>query len=211
MLLQSNKLLPPPGIATPDFEGLALQASLNAVPNEWFIIPEQRVFIGLDDGDRNVNSNHPFGWDNEKPRREANVPAFIAKGRPITNGEYSKYLEERNILKFPASWAAARTLGPSFEGLDANGHINLNGHTNDKVAGRGFLSNLFVRTVFGLVPLQWALDWPLIASYEELESFSKWMNCRIPSFEEIKSLYKYAAQCKNKSGIGDTAAANGHL
>jgi formylglycine-generating enzyme required for sulfatase activity len=209
MLLQSSKSLPPPGVASPDFESLAMQASLNATPNEWFIIPEQRVSIGLDDVGIDANSNRYFGWDNEKPRRETLVPSFVAKARPITNGEYAMYLEECNICKFPASWAVAPTTNSPCNRLGTNGQIDSNQLMTYNTASKRFLSSLFARTVFGFVPLQWALDWPLIASYDELQSFAKWMNCRIPSFEEVKSLYKYAAQCKAEDRMGESLAVNG--
>lgn len=93
MLTQSEKVLPPPGTTIPDFAALAKQSATLAVENEWFTIPESNVDIGLNDDDKNEESLRYFGWDNEKPCRSAYVKSFLAKARPISNGEYAAYLE----------------------------------------------------------------------------------------------------------------------
>jgi hypothetical protein len=94
MLIQSDKILPPPGTKVPDFEAMATHSKALAVDNEWFTIPESDVKIGLDDPENDHESQRYFGWDNEKPHRSAHVKSFKAKGRPITNGEYATYLAQ---------------------------------------------------------------------------------------------------------------------
>jgi len=59
-----------------------------------------------------------------------------------------------------------------------------------------FASKYAVRTVFGYVSLRWALDWPVIASFDELERYAKWQKCRLPTYEEVRSIYKYAESLK---------------
>ncbi|EZG03293.1 hypothetical protein H106_06780 [Trichophyton rubrum CBS 735.88] len=181
MLLQHNSTMPPPLVAKPDFKQLAFDSAQKAVPNEWFEIPEQTVEIGLDEPGSDEIPSTSFGWDNEKPRRSAHVPSFMAKARPITNGEYAKYLEECGTEQLPASWVEKST---------ENGSRNI-------------MAKYAVRTVFGPVPLEWALDWPVAASYEELNRYAKWIKCRIPTFEEARSLYKYSLTCP--SGNGEVA------
>lgn len=92
MLIQSEKVLPPPGTSIPDFEAQAKQSETLAVENEWFTIPASRVEIGLNDDDDDEKTQRYFGWDNEKPRYTMEVKSFRAKARPITNGEYATYL-----------------------------------------------------------------------------------------------------------------------
>lgn len=92
MLIQSDKILPPPGIKPPDFAAFAAQSEVMAVENEWFTIPESDVDIGLNDPEKDFGSKRYFGWDNERPRRSVHVKSFRAKARPITNGEYATYL-----------------------------------------------------------------------------------------------------------------------
>ena len=211
MLLQTEKTQPPPGVRAPDFELLASQAKIDSVPNEWFTVPEQRFSIGLDD-DPSANSvpKHSFGWDNEKPSREVNVPTFSAHARPITNGEYATYLEKNRLSSTPASWVMKPTDTTSENGAGSNGYTHHNNVAKDLIAvSKGFLEGASVRTVFGFVPLKFCLDWPVMASYDELSAYAKWTNCRIPSFEEAESLYKYSEELKSKDDSSRLHLANG--
>ncbi|QSZ34181.1 hypothetical protein DSL72_005770 [Monilinia vaccinii-corymbosi] len=213
MLLQSEKTIPP--TVRPDFKAEAEQAYISRVPNEWFTIPEQEIVIGLVDPEDNSGPDNHFGWDNEKPPRKVMVQSFEAKGRPITNEEYARYLEQTHESKIPASWAQNnKTIGFT------NG--NLNGHSNGSTNGanpppltKGFLGDKAVRTVYGLVPLEYALDWPVFASYDELSRCAIWMGGRIPTVEEARSIYSHVDGLNIKKAerhLGKTVpAVNGHL
>jgi L-histidine Nalpha-methyltransferase / hercynylcysteine S-oxide synthase len=182
MLLQSDQILPPPAVQRPNFEQLALRSQKVAVPNEWFTIPSATFTIGLQDNDLSKLPECSFGWDNEKPQRVVSVNAFLAKGRPITNGEYAAYLKVHNIVDIPASWVATTK------------ETDLNDQWSDETDS--FASKYAVRTVFGYVSLRWALDWPVMASFDELERYAKWQKCRLPTHEEVRSIYKYAESLK---------------
>ncbi|RDW69485.1 hypothetical protein BP6252_08505 [Coleophoma cylindrospora] len=231
ILLQSDKTLPPTSI-TPDFEADARRAKAARVPNQWFKIPSQTITIGLDDPDDNSGPDNHFGWDNEKPSRQASVKAIEAQGRPITNEEYARYLEQTNQSKIPASWAETKIKETPYQNGTTNGHSNgyTNGHasghqnggTNGYPSGhtetpltKEFLEGKSVRTVYGLIPLKFALDWPVFASYDELAGCAKWMGGRIPTAEETRSIYKYANTLKMKEAerhLGKTVpAVNSHL
>ncbi|KAK0620319.1 C-type lectin protein [Immersiella caudata] len=208
MMLQSDKTRPPSHVPIPDFEKLAAKARSERVPNQWFDIPAQHISIGLDDPEDGSEPDSHFGWDNEKPIREARVHAFQAQARPISNEEYARYMYDTSIDKVPASWAesvdkASRTM---------NGHTN--GHGN--ILPESFLDGKSVRTIFGLVPLKYALDWPIFASYDELAGCAAWMGGRIPTFEEARSIYAHVNAVKKKKEVerqlGKTVpAVNGHL
>ncbi|KAK1777450.1 C-type lectin protein [Copromyces sp. CBS 386.78] len=210
MMLQSDKTLPPTHIPRPDFEKLARKAESERVPSQWFEIPAQEITIGLDDPEDGTDVNMHYGWDNEKPVRRVQVAAFQAQGRPITNEEYARYMYSKNIDKLPASWAR----------LDenvTNGTNGVNGHSNgtSKIPS-SFLEKTAVRTVYGLVPLKLALDWPVFASYDELVGCATYMGGRIPTFEETRSIYAYAEALKKKKEaerqLGRTVpAVNAHL
>ncbi|CAD0094735.1 unnamed protein product [Aureobasidium vineae] len=184
MLIQSEKTMAPPTTVMPDFQALALQARQGAVENQWFDIPAQEVEIGIEDPDDNSGPEHFFGWDNEKPKRTVQVPAFKAQGRPITNGEYAKYLEENRIDTLPASW---QTLSRT------NGEETTNGSSS------AFLHGKAVRTVYGPIALKLALDWPVCASYDEIAGCARWMGGRIPTMEEARSIYRYVDEAKAKA------------
>src|SRR5205814_10360571 len=61
ILLQSEKTLPPPGTAQPDFKAIAEQARAAAVPNKWVFIPETTITIGLDDPETELKPDRYFG------------------------------------------------------------------------------------------------------------------------------------------------------
>ena len=200
MLLQSNKTLPPPG-AVPDFEALAKQAERSAVPNEWIKVPSSTLSVGLNDLENDLEPDRYFGWDNEKPKREVEVPAFEAKARPITNEDYARYLDQTHQGKLPASWASSprsvSTNGAPGEHPNANG-VYVNGRSERLT--NAYLNGKSVKTVYGPVPLGSALHWPVFASFDELSGCAKWMNGRIPTADEARSIYNYVDRTKAKEG-----------
>lgn len=118
---------------------------------------------------------------------------------------------ETQVTKIPASWS-----NESYKTANGmNGHTNglVNGHADGSNNGyksghsRGhsidstllpssFLEGKTVKTVYGLVPLKHALDWPVYASYDELAGCAAWMGGRIPTFEEARSIYAYVDYMK---------------
>ncbi|KAJ8127863.1 hypothetical protein O1611_g5773 [Lasiodiplodia mahajangana] len=178
IMLQSDKTLPPPNIPPPNFKTLARDAKLSRVENKWFDIPEQDVTLGLDDPEDAADSDSHFGWDNEKPRRHVRVHSFEAKGRAITNEEYARYLCETKTGKMPASWATDDAVE---HGNGTNGHAAAASGASELTS---FLQGKSIRTIYGLVPLKYALDWPVFASYDELAGCAAWMGGRIPTLEE---------------------------
>lgn len=182
MLLQSDKTRPPTGAPKPDFEKLAADSRRDAVDNEWFDIPEQTITIGLEDPDNADGPNRYFGWDIEKPSRTVKVPGLKAKARPITNEEYARYLCATGSDLIPVSWIKTTS---------TNGTNEVNGHANgDKLSS--FIRDKAVRTVYGPVPLEYALDWPVATAYDGLAGCAQYMGGRIPTHEEARSIYTYA-------------------
>jgi hypothetical protein len=53
--------------------------------------------------------------------------------------------------------------------------------------------------MYGPVPLKFALDWPVFASYDELAGCAAWMGGRIPTMEEARSIYAYVEKQKELS------------
>lgn len=213
MLVQSENALSPPGGTAPDFEALARKSRVTAVENEWFTIPESKITLGLDDRDDDTIT-HFFGWDNERPTRSVQVPSFEAKGRPITNGEYAEYLNKTGNFSIPASWCEF-SHSPD-KGKRDSVLTGTNGSANGSLTPPQDLSEgKYVRTVYGSIPLKYALDWPVIASYDELVGCAQWMGGRIPTLEEVRSIYNFVDRYKTdglEQAIGRTIpAVNGHL
>jgi formylglycine-generating enzyme required for sulfatase activity len=220
MLVQSERILPPPGSVLPSFDALARKSKKARVENQWFTIPEAEIRVGLEDPEDGAATKRFFGWDNEKPPRSLRVKSFKAKARPITNGEYAEYLVHTGKSVIPASWCEATDTaakvavngGSGQNGVNGTNGANGNGvnHNIDKITkGR------YVRTVFGTVPLHFALDWPVVASYDELASCAQWMGGRIPTMEEARSIYSYVEHSKaqefEKTHGNRIPAVNGYV
>lgn len=193
MLIQSEKILPPPGSTLPSFNALARKSKNAKVENQWFPIPESEIRVGLEDVEDSSPAKRYFGWDNEKPQRLVLVKPFKAKARPITNGEYAEYLVKTGKHGIPASWSEESDTSSK---AAVNGGNGQNGtHAEDDSIGK-VMQGTFVRTVFGSIPLHYALDWPVLASYDELASCAQWMGGRIPTMEEARSIYSYVERVK---------------
>lgn len=193
MLIQSDKIFPPPGTTAPDFRQMAVEARELAVPHEWIHVPVSRITLGMDDPENDLGPDRHFAWDNERPLRQSDVHTFEAKARPITNGEYARYLEQNNIMNLPASWLEMSTQ------LDGNRQTissTTDGFDDLTEVSEDFLGGKCVRTVYGSVPLRYTLDWPVLASYDELAACAKWMGGRIPTFEEARSIYSFVKATK---------------
>ena len=198
MLLQSDKTRAPG--ATPDFEALARQARSAAVPNEWFKVPASRISVGMNDPENDQGPDRYFGWDNEKPQRSVQVPAFKSQARPLTNEDYARFLDQTSQTKIPASWTSWDGDSPSTH-MNGEPHVKgnrvyLNG--DSPAVTKAYMDGKFVRTVYGLVPLKYALDWPVFASYDELARCAAWMGGRIPTADEARSIYNYVDINRNK-------------
>jgi len=186
MLVQSNTTLPPPNTILPDFaSGRTWERKLDA-PKEstWVKIPETILDVGMNDCEEPENPEpHFFGWDNEKPvRKDVKVASFHTRVFPITNEEYAKYLAAKSSGTIPASWAK-----------------DDGGGAGEKADISKLMDSVYIRTVFGLVPLEFALDWPVMASYDELDGCARWMDARIPTADEVRAIYQHAELDASKS------------
>ncbi|RVX75054.1 hypothetical protein B0A52_01331 [Exophiala mesophila] len=208
MLLQSDRIVPPPGTKRPDFRQIADEARANRVANKFHRIPAAEVTLGLDDPENHHGPDRYFGWDNERPSRTVSVAAFEAQSRPISNGDYAYYLEVTGNPSLPASWIARRSVLNGINGATSNGDVG------GEVVSSEFLGDKALRTVWGPLPLKDALDWPVMASYDELAAYAKWANGRIPTLEEARSIYHHVESRKDtleKVPSKLISAVNGHL
>ncbi|THH08851.1 hypothetical protein EW145_g2415 [Phellinidium pouzarii] len=132
----------------PPWSALAAQWARAAVPASPTVeLGPARLILGHDNseaeddvasGSKDVVHAHAFGWDNESPARAVEVARFRAEWRPVTNGEYLVFWKERG----------EEFLMPA-----------------SWVEERG---EIFVRTVYGAVPILVAANWPVLASYDQL-------------------------------------------
>ncbi|KAK6348566.1 hypothetical protein TWF718_006354 [Orbilia javanica] len=204
MLLQHDLTVPPAGVPEPDFRAQFLLDSTKA--NEggetWIKIPGQKLVLGTKDCEQEGGF---FTWDNEKPVLESSVASFEAFSRPITNGEYASYLKGIKSTAYPKSWTT--------DGRNLNTNV-VAGVNRDDPSPAAF-NGLFVKTVFGPVPLTYAQYWPVIASYDELSGCAKWAGGRLPTREELQVIYNHTETIKKDLEAKKLAAmidaVNGHL
>ncbi|ODV92841.1 hypothetical protein CANCADRAFT_94337 [Tortispora caseinolytica NRRL Y-17796] len=183
MMLQSPLKLSPPGVPKPSF----IQSKHANSNQKWIRIPATVINIGIDDPDEadhrpGSHASRLMGWDNEKPSRgSVTVPPFSASPSLITNRQYYSYLLDRLrsgvVIKPPESWNASEDL-----------------------------QNVYVKTFFGDAPLCVdgslnsdfiASDWPVCASYNELQEFmAQFQNgeFRFPTEHEVLAIYKTQQQ-----------------
>ena len=117
---------------------------------------------------------------------------------PLTNEDFARFLEQHKGLRAPASWFVEAKNLLEIEERSPNEASQSYVYGLSRALSNRFLDGKFVRTVCGPVPLRRALHWPVFASYDELSSCAKWMNGRIPTAEEVRSIYNYAELTKSK-------------
>lgn len=130
-------------------------------------IPRGTAKLGMDDPEivSQGPSKYGFGWDIEKPRQRVECDEFTIANRPVTNCEYREFLEETNSEQIPESW-----------------HRRKDG-------------TLFVKSIFGRLPLKGKVStWPVMASYEELEGYARWKNCRLPTEAELLRAMDFSSE-----------------
>jgi formylglycine-generating enzyme required for sulfatase activity len=191
MLLQSGHALPPPGVIKPDFESQRAREKRGILgDNSWLEVPLTTIDVGMDDPEEPEN-NIPryFGWDNEKPiRRGIKVSPFRVRSYPITNKEYAKYLHANSTARAPASWELPTS---QVSNGNSGNTQSANGGDGCQMQSPRLKDSYSVKTVFGPIPLSLALDWPVMASYDELSGCVEWMGGRIPSVNELKAVYQH--------------------
>ncbi|CAG8601947.1 3506_t:CDS:2, partial [Dentiscutata heterogama] len=168
MLVQFNDLLPPKGVIIPKFR----PAVTKAQDAKLLTIPTQTITLGHDDNedlDDSDQLNLPFGWDNERPSRKITVQSFKIHSRPVTNREYLDFMKTTVNQKYPLSWIPVDL--SSFE--------------------------YKVRTIFGPVDMDVAMNWPVLLNHEQAISYAEWTKMRLPTEEELRCFYDTYSQNPN--------------
>jgi ergothioneine biosynthesis protein EgtB len=115
-----------------------------------------------------------FCFDNETPRHRAYVAAFEIADRPVTNGEYLAFIEDKGYAR-PELWLA--------EGWDTRA-------AHDWRAPLYWLQDAddwFSFTVNGLQPLDPAEPVAHV-SYYEADAYARWTGARLPTEHEWETL-----------------------
>ncbi|RIA95254.1 C-type lectin protein [Glomus cerebriforme] len=173
MIVQLKNIKPPKGIVIPRWK-----PSIDSVPKcDLITIPTKIITIGHDDNehvDDTVPLNLQFGWDNERPSRQVTVQSFKIQSRPVTNGEYLHFMKTTINKEYPPSWVS---IDPS-------------------------LFHYKVRTVFGPVDMNIAVNWPVMLSQEQACRYAEWTKMRLPTEEELRCFYDLYTSPNSELNIG---------
>lgn len=194
-VVQSDVINPPPGLIRPDFEQIAEFAKSKWTSNEWCSIPRAELAIGLETDGAEQNMNGSLDSGIVKHVRTVTIGAFEAKAYPITISEYVDYLIDTGDSRLPACWIdhIPEESAESPSKFSTNGHVNGYAHSNGAVSAvTSFVEGKAIRTLWGPVPLKYALQWPAFASYDDLSACAHWLGGRIPSEDEARSIYRHA-------------------
>lgn len=116
MLIQraGTGTLPPPGFSTPQWSLLASQWNTIPPPSSHILtLGPSTITTGHydsegDDADPDSQNKiqGTFGWDNESPERTVQVQRFNIEWRPVTNGEFLRFMTGigHGKVQAPASW-----------------------------------------------------------------------------------------------------------
>jgi ergothioneine biosynthesis protein EgtB len=131
-----------------------------------------------------------FGWDNEFPELNVEVPEFKIDSLPVTNGRFLEFIESGGYDN-PRWWLPEDWSWKTNAGLGAP-------NVWRRVDGRWFY-----RTVFDLLPLDDVLSWPVYVSLAEARSYARWRGARLPSEAEFhRAAYGVAGACPRASNVG---------
>ena len=140
-------------------------AGLEAPPpaSEMVDIPPGRVTLGARAADV------PFGWDNEFPALDVEVPAFAIDVHDVTNADFLEFVSaggyDNPDLWSPRAWRRLRESDrrhPPFWERDGD--------------------CWFWQAMFGRVPLPPA--WPVYVTHDEANAYARWRGLRLPSEAE---------------------------
>jgi L-histidine Nalpha-methyltransferase / hercynylcysteine S-oxide synthase len=168
MLIQdagTGATLPPPDFTPPAWSALAAQwGSIPLPPVPTVVLGPTGLCIGHDDNESEDfelphEESHEYGWDNESPRRMVHVKQFRIDWRPITNAAFYTFWKSR-----PDEIAVPK----SWVIVDGEVHV---------------------RTLYGLVSLDIAATWPVLAAYDDLEKYARYKGGRIPTEHELRLFF----------------------
>jgi ergothioneine biosynthesis protein EgtB len=164
-----------------------LDHSLKRRPHDWPALPASPAtarpaprMLEVEAGPAQLGAHPgtiPFGWDNEFPAQQVDVPAFAVDERPVTNSDYRAFVAAGGYAQ-PRLWREED--GAWRERLGVERPHSWRG-IGDPASDT---SALRVRTLFEDVPFERAADWPVMVSWAEAAAYARWRGARLPSEAE---------------------------
>lgn len=163
----------------------------------WVNVPETEIAVGmplttqytsvgsnLQSSDLSAHENTDelfyFAWDNEKPMRKKLVSSFSIANRPISNGEYLDFINKKSKTE--------RVYPKQWAEIDGT---------------------LYIRTMYGLLPLDDYLGWPVMTSYDDLNNYASSQGCRLPTEDELNCFYDRVLERTDEPYVSTEGKATG--
>ena len=132
---------------------------------EWIAVPGGTATLGVDRG------AEQFTWDNERPRRVADVGAFAIDRHDVTNAAFMEFVDAGGYAD-PRWW---RTEDHAWIQREQLSHP-LFWERHDGA--------WFWRGMFDLIPLP--ESWPAYVSFAEAAAYARWRGARLPTEAEFQ-------------------------
>ncbi|KAJ3379144.1 hypothetical protein HDU92_006888, partial [Lobulomyces angularis] len=169
LLINSSNFEKPNWIHEPPLHNKSTTAEIP--PSPTVAIEGGSEVLGLDF----QNKNGALGWDLESPERTVTVSPFQIQNRPVSVGEYFKFLKSdaKNFSQYtPSNWK-----------------LNAVNATNEE-------KNFSVNTIFGSLSLTKVWDQPVSCTYNQANAYAQFVGMRIPSEVELFKLKRLTEEAK---------------
>jgi iron(II)-dependent oxidoreductase len=147
-------------------DGVEYRFDRQVAPGRQVRLPGGRVRLGA------PPERLAFGWDNESPEHEVDVPALLMDVTPVRNADFLRFVEDdgyrRRELWTPEAWTWRER------------HRIEHPFTWFRSAGWS------LRTLFDSLPLDRALEWPVFVSFAEASAYARWRGSRLPTEAELE-------------------------
>ncbi|KAI0661991.1 hypothetical protein C8Q70DRAFT_1051496 [Cubamyces menziesii] len=179
MLLQraGTGTIPPAGFVPPAWDVFAETWNNHPEPaTQTVTLGPEDITLGHNDDEADDDSTdvyrHDFGWDNEHPQRTVHVGKFKIEWRPVTNGQFYDF--------YMSGGKDMDNIKFPKSWVDIDGEV-------------------YVRTLYGPVPMKIARNWPLITSFDNLSTYASVKGGRIPTEPELR-LFLDKFECGYEGG-----------
>jgi ergothioneine biosynthesis protein EgtB len=171
-------------------EGYQPRVDAPAPDDAWVDVPGGAATLGAMPG------TEPFTWDNERPGRQVQVPAFRIARHDVTNARFMEFVDAGGYRDArwwtEADWGWAQT--------EALAHPLFWERDGEQWWWRG---------LFGRVPLP--DHWPVYVSQAEASAYARWRGARLPTEAEfVRAAFGAPGGAARRHPWGDEAPSPRH-